>query len=211
MAWYKRKEISMALTALIIVIFLVDWNFDIPQLKLVTTELSSWGTVIGSLTIGLGYINMFQFYGKKVTKKESGWMYSAWLLVATVIVSILGIIQGQSGNITSYIYNNIIASLDSTFFSLAVFYMASASYRAFRFRNVESSLLLICAFIVLLKNAPIGAVIWPGFSTLGTFLMDYPTMAVGRGITITAAIGGIALAVRILTGKEYGYLAGTSE
>jgi uncharacterized membrane protein YjjB (DUF3815 family) len=89
--------------------------------------------------------------------------------------------------------------------------MASASYRAFKFKSVESTMLLVCAFIVLLKNAPVGEAIWSGFPGLGTWLMDYPVNGVSRGVTISTTLGSVALALRVLVGKEASYLAGTQE
>jgi len=211
MSWYKRKEISIGIASAMIILFVVDWNFDIPVLRAATDELTNWGTVIAACAIGLGFINIFEHYGKKVAKKSGGWVYGAWLLAVTVIVSVVGLVQGSDGLIASYIYNNVVGVLDATFFSLALFYMASAAFRSFRFKSVESSLLLGSAFFVLLKNAPIGETMWSGFSTIGTWLMNYPTNGVSRGIGITITLASIALALRVMMGKEYGFLAGTSE
>ena len=111
----------------------------------------------------------------------------------------------------TFFYDSFVGPLDATFYSIAIFYMASAAYRAFKFRSAESVILLTCAFLVLLKNAPIGEVIWPGFGTIGNSLMDYPTMGVSRGITISTTLGSVALGLRVLLGKEYSYLAGTGE
>jgi len=211
MAWYQRKEISMFLTGAILVVFLLDWHLNIPQLRAVTDELTNWGVVIAAFAIGLGYVSMFQNYGKKVQKQVSGWYYAAWLLIATIVVSILGIYQGVDGSITGYIYTNVTGILDGTFYSIALFYMASAAYRSFKFRSIESSLLLLSAFMVLLKNAPVGNVIWTGFNPIGTFIMNYPVMGVARGVGISIAFASIALALRVILGKEYSFLAGTSE
>jgi len=211
MAWYQRKEISMVLTAAILVVFLLDWHLNVPQLRAATDELTNWGTVIAAFAIGLGFISLFQHYGKKVQKRSPGWIYAVWLLIATIVVSIFGIYQGVEGSITGYVYTYITGTLDGTFYSIALFYMASAAYRSFKFRSLESTLLLLSAFMVLLKNAPVGAAIWDGFGPIGTFVMNYPTMGVARGVAISIAFASIALALRVILGKEYSFLAGTSE
>ena len=41
-------------------------------------------------------------------------------------------------------------------YSLLAFFVASASYRAFRAKNREATILLIAAFIILLGRTPLG-------------------------------------------------------
>lgn len=199
------------LTGVIIGVFIVDFNVNIPPLRQVTNQLTSWGVVIGALTIGLGYINMFNLQGGKVRRREGGWPFALWLLIGLTAVSIIGAIQGQTGSLMLYIYNSIIGPMDGTFYSIAVFYMASAAFRGYRFRSKEAAVLIGAGVLMLLKNAPIGDVIWSGFTPLGNWLQDYPVMGVARAITLSITLGSVALALRVLVGKEYSYLAGTQE
>lgn len=159
MAWYKRRELSMAITAIVVAIFLVQFNFDVPTLSLVTDELTVWGVVIAAFAIGLGYINLFQYYGRKVKKRMGGWPYALSGLIVLATVSILGVVQGRTGDQMMFLYTYVSIPLSGTFYSIAVFYMASAAYRGFRARSFEGTILLVCAFIGLLKYAPIGEAI----------------------------------------------------
>src|SRR5512147_1512058 len=98
-------------------------------------------------------------------------------------------------------------------FSLLAFYVASAAFRAFRVRNLEATILLVSAVIVMLGRIPLGDYIFsafPGGETwLGRFtewMMDKPNTAAQRGIIIGAALGAASLSLRVILGIERSYL-----
>ena len=63
------------------------------------------------------------------------------------------------GSLFYWIFDYIYTPLSATMFALLAFFVASASYRAFRIRNFEATLLLISGIILMLGRVPIGALI----------------------------------------------------
>ena len=70
-----------------------------------------------------------------------------------------GIHVNQEGSLFSWMFFNIFTPLSATMFALLAFFVASASYRAFRIRNFEATLLLVSGIILMLGRVPAGSLI----------------------------------------------------
>jgi len=86
---------------------------------------------------------------------------------------------------------------------LLAFYIASAAFRAFRVRNIEATILLVAAVVVMLGRIPAGEGIFGRFTE---WLMQVPNGAAQRGIIIGAALGAASLSLRVILGIERSYL-----
>ena len=94
--------------------------------------------------------------------------------------------------------------LQSTMFALLAFFISSASYRAFRARNLLATLLLVAALIVMLRftPGPWGDLI----SKTSTWVMNVPNLAAQRAIVIGIGLGMVATALKVILGIERGYM-----
>jgi hypothetical protein len=123
------------------------------------------------------------------------------------------------GSLFQIIYVNVFVPLGSTMYALLAFFVASASYRAFRAKNLEATILLIAAFIILLGRTPFGTLVtsWipPSWSVLqipnlAIWIMNSPNLAGQRAIMIGIGLGVVAMSLRLILGIERTYLGDDS-
>lgn len=95
------------------------------------------------------------------------------------------------------LYDGLFVALGSAMFSLLGVYIASAAFRAFRIKSLESALMMLAAVLVMLGQIPFGAWIWPYFPEVRDWLLTYPNSAAFRAIKIGAAVASLVLAYRM--------------
>lgn len=154
------------------------------------------------------------------SKMTDDWFFALSTIVSFVIILIVGFgfSGGRSflepGTSFDYLYVNVYSPLSSTMFAMLAFFVASASYRAFRARNREATLLLLAAFFVMLGRVPLGDMM-SGFmpegarlSNVADWIMNYPNAAGQRAIMIGIALGIVSTSLRIIVGIERSHLGG---
>lgn len=95
------------------------------------------------------------------------------------------------------LFDGLFVPLGSSMFSLLGFYIATAAYRAFRIRSLESALMMAAATIVMLGQIPFGVWIWGDLPAFRLWLLEIPNAAAFRAITFGAAIAGLIMAFRM--------------
>jgi hypothetical protein len=177
-------------------------------------RLLVWFSIVFGFTMLLGVDSLIRSHVRKLARARPGWWHSLALLaglVVTVIVGVIGFMRhGSPFHMQSpfmFLYTYSIVPLQGTMFALLAFFIASASYRAFRARNTVATLLLVSAVIVMLGRIPIGAAISQFFPAAQEWIMDVPQLAAKRGIQIGAALGAVSMSLRIMLGIERSYLS----
>lgn len=207
-----RREIPMML-AFVAGLFLI-LDFFIPALEPVTQRLNSWFLVVIAFAVIVGVFNLLRVNYFKIKLRQEDWPYSFPLIIAVIAMGGIGIFFGIGEDTVFYwLFDNLMFPMSATMFSLLAFFVASASYRAFRARNFEATLLLLAAIIVMLGQVPIGTAWIPEwvpwylrFDTWKDWIMDIGNTAGQRAIMITAALGVVSASLRILLGIERSYL-----
>ena len=102
----------------------------------------------------------------------------------------------KRGSLFRWMFDFIFTPLSATMFALLAFFVASASYRAFKIRNLEATLLLTAGIIIMLGRVPIG-------SNISSWFIMYILVLVGgvianttwknRQITFAVVVGGLLI------------------
>ena len=204
-----RKEVPIALGFVAGAILIIANFFATQVLDTVKKELDQWYLIASAFAILVGMINLGRIHAAKISRKKEGWGFSIVVWAGMVGFVIFGLWRGSSSDpMFQWVYNTTISPMNATMYSILVFYISSAAYRAFRIRSKEAVVLMVSAIIIMLGRVTVGEIISPALPKLAAWIMDYPNTAGMRGITIGATLGGVSQALRILIGVERGHLGG---
>lgn len=204
-----RKEIPLLITLLSGLIYVVANFFNLSIASSTKKALDQWFLIATAFAVLLGVVNLTIIHLNNISGGRSGWIYSLILLASMWAVVFYGLFKtNQDPFYQNFIYNRMLNPLSATMYSILVFYITSAAYRAFRVRSFEATLLLLTAIVVMLGRAPIGDLITPALPSLTNWLLDIPNTAGMRGIMIGATLGGVATSLRVIVGIERAYLSG---
>ena len=105
-----------------------------------------------------------------------------------------------------HFFDYILIPIQATMFSLLAFFIASASYRAFRARSLLASLLLVAALIIMLRFNPYLGFVGEYIERTATWLLNVPNLAAKRAIIVGVGLGIVATSLKVILGIERNYL-----
>ena len=220
-----RRQIPLFITGFVGAIYIV--TFFIPATRFVETVATDWILIIQAFAIWLGALNLLKLSLIKLASRKQGSMYAGIVVAAFLFTALAGLapmLRGEkflsdhdylaAGSLFEWIYTSAYVPLASTMFALLAFFVASASYRAFRARNREATLLLSAACVLMLGRVPLGDAI-TGFlpegwtmSAWADVIMNYPLLAGQRAIMIGISLGIVSTALRLVLGIERSHVGG---
>ena len=188
--------------------------------------VANMSLVVQSFAIGIGVISLLQMHLRSLGRMKAGWYNSLALIVSFFAMTIFGVaheywpkhmVFGQTvDGIYNFLFIGGLTSLDSATFSIIAFFIASASYRAFRLRSVESSMMMTAALIVMLASTGFGTAIthklpdgesfWANFRIehISEWLLTRVNAPAQRGILFGLTVGGVAVSLRLWLSLERG-------
>lgn len=215
-----RREIPLLITGIVGAIYVI--TFFIPALQFVETVVTDWLLIIAAFAIWLGALNLLKINLDKLYRGRSDRFYALLVVISFLVMAVAGfapLVRGgrdymSSGSAFDWLFGAFYVPLNATMFALLAFFVASASYRAFRARNKEATLLLLAAFFVMLGRVPVGDILtawlpegWR-MSAWADVIMNYPQLAGQRAIMIGIALGIVSTSLRLILGIERSYLGG---
>ena len=211
-----RRQVPLALCFVFgVVMVLIEFSPH-PYSKSLYNEVINWSLIIGPFALVLGVATLVQTHWLRIRRRAEYWQYSFVVFIGMIVMVAIGIPFGPSHKAFKWLFKYIQIPMDATMFSLLAFFIASASYRAFRARTLEATLLLVAALIVMIGNAPIGDFIWNKImpfgdnlpSTVRQWILENPNLSSRRGVILGVSLGIISQSIRIILGIERSYLGG---
>ncbi|MGQ9501951.1 MAG: hypothetical protein ACUVSF_11600 [Anaerolineae bacterium] len=182
--------------------FIVDVHLDDAANRLIYIA-----SIVAAFTLFLGLANLVRFHLDRIRTRRSERPYSFILLVALAATMTLGFIGGGPNSWwMQHLFDNVLFPLQAALYSLLAFFIVTATYRAFRIRNIESALFVIFAIVVLLGQTPAGALVWEELPAIKDWIFDVPVLAGTRGILLGVALGTLATGIRVLLGVDRPYV-----
>ncbi len=209
-----RREIPLAITAIVGFAFVVQYFVPHRPFADLNDWFSDWFSIVQACAIVLGVLNLLKVSIQKVAKFKEGWWYAAVTVIAFFVMTIPGLAFGEQGEVFQWLYRNAFIPLSSTMFALLAFFVASASYRAFRARSFDATLLLLAAFFVMLGRVPVGETLsvfvglpdgWH-LGNLASWVMNFPQAAGQRAIMIGIGLGIVSTSLRVILGIERAHI-----
>ncbi len=201
-----RNELPLLIGSVYAAIVILDYYVKIPTLQAVAKEIIDWGVIMSAFALVLASVNMVRKHGRAVMRREKNRFYSGVLLVLLVAMAFFGITQGTNSVPFRWLYDNVMQSVSPSIYASVAFYLLSAAFRTFRARNLDATLLLLSAGLVLVGRSTIGTLLWEGLGSSGEWLLAVPNAAANRAVLIGAALGMVSTGIRLLTGIDRAYL-----
>jgi len=215
-----KRRIPLAITAVVGIVYIFQYFVPHEPVSKFSDWFSDWFAIIAAFAIWLGALNLLKLSAIKVAKRKEDWIYSLVTIISFITIAVVGLFFSQGtdfqvrGTPFMYLYDNVYDPLSSTMFAILAFFVASASYRAFRARNKEATLLLLAAFFVMLGRVPVGDLITQfmpeglRLSNVADWVMNVPNTAGQRAIMIGIALGIMSTSLRIILGIERTFVSG---
>jgi hypothetical protein len=214
-----RREIPLIITSVVGIAFVIQYFIPHSPFDRFEQLFSDWFFIIAACAIWLGALNLLKLSIIKVQKRKKDWQYAAIIIISWLAMAAAGIAGGPGfqtpGTVFTWMYDSFYTPLSATMFAILAFFVASASYRAFRARNIQATLLLVAGFLVMMGRVLFDDMIFGPFvshftplSDISSFIMNYPNLAGQRAIMIGIALGTVSTALRIMLGIERSYLGG---
>jgi hypothetical protein len=209
---------------------LLIFSVFIPPMESAGENFTLFFDIIAVFAFFLGGGNLLRVHITKLKRRREDWPFSIVTIAGFAFMLAIGLFKiGNPGGIAASvtadgswfqeIFNYVLTPLQSTMYALLAFFVASASYRAFRAKNREATILLIAAFIILLGRTPFGVMVtsWVPESlsvlqipNLAIWIMNSPNLAGQRAIIIGIGLGVVSMSLRLILGVERTYLGDDS-
>jgi hypothetical protein len=166
--------------------------------------LRTYATVLAGAAYGIGTAMLCLNHGRRIYRRDTRphWAFSIIFFICIIITIAVFLMGGQRGPQTYWIFTYIIAPAGQALYSTTAFYISTAGYRIFRFRNLDAAVLLISGLIIMWSVLPLFTGPFPFIAPIASWLNNVPVVAGYRAFVMGTALGSIGLGLRIMLQKH---------
>jgi hypothetical protein len=191
-------------------IVLVGYFVNVPLLVEMRQLLLQWAMLLGAGALFLGLFNLVSVHWTKLGMQESGWLYSAALILFFLLTLVLGLFFGPDSDVLLMIFNYVQVPVEASLMALLAVMLVVAGVRLVaRQRDTASFVFVAVALLVLLGTAPwlvMGdSFIAQWLANVRAWLTQVWAVAGARGILLGVALGVIATGLRVLLASDRPY------
>ena len=192
------------------VIVLLGYFIESERIQSLRLVIMQWAVILAAAALFIGLVNMVAANWRKLAQQESGWVYSAVLILSFLVTLTLALIFKPDNPVTQFIFNTFLFPIESSLVALLSVTLLVAGFRLLQRRRDTFTLLFLgTALIVLLGTGPwfiaSGSVLNQIVGWTRNWLAQVPAAAGARGILLGVALGAVATGLRILLGSDRPY------
>jgi hypothetical protein len=206
-----KKQLPMFLVFLCGMIMIVQFVVPHEYSQTLFQHSQDFVIVIGVLALPVGIYSLMKSTVTKARREPKERLYSLITIAGFAVMIIAGLKRDwftSSTSLSSNLFNYILVPAQATLFSMLAFYIASAAYRAFRARTALAAVLLITAFVVMLRLIPMPEPLATWNAEFVRWILEVPNMAAKRAILIGVGLGAVTYSIKLLLGIERAYMGG---
>jgi len=168
--------------------------------------LTAYGVITFDMLLLLGVLHVSAFEVRWIMHKKRDWWASFITLAVFLVWFIPAVYLGNKHPWYSWAQDYFHTIANKCVTCLLALWIIASCARTFRAKSLETTILLIVGFIVVLRNAPVGGLLGSGVATVADWLMGIPSSGAGTGVLIGATVGQAAQSLRVLVGIDRTYL-----
>lgn len=174
-------------------------------LRPLTTALYRGVLLLSAFALILGVINILWVHLRRVQSGQSEWTHSLVLLLVAIMVLALGLALGDGTTepLITWLFQHVIAPLQSALFAITAFFLAAAAYRFIRIGRSGGTWILAGALLMFFVQIPVSSALLTDVSrTAFDWLLNQPIMAAMRGVILGSSLAMLVVFVRFVLGRS---------
>lgn len=181
-------------------------QYFIPAARPLYERISDYLQIVYAFSIVLGVASVLNRHGSRIKSAHKDAVYSVATIGSMGLMMAAGFIGGANRGEMLFqdLFNSVLLPVQATMFSLLAFYLASASFRAFRTRSLDATILLVAAVIVMIGRLDEGQVL--RLPDIQRWILDGPNLVSKRAIILGVGLGMASTALKVVLGIERSYL-----